>query len=92
MHYKSASSVGVVSTPEEDEKCIHKHRWSMEDPCENDWIYSRNVKISHSTYVSQKERKLFYRKANGDCNCILLYDGKADMLLAPSGALVVIMV
>ena len=76
--------VELVSTPEEDEKCIHKHRWSMEDPCENDWIYSRNVKISHSTYVTQKERKLFYRKANGDCNCILLYDGKADMLLYSS--------
>ena len=42
------------------------------------------VNIAHSTFVTKKERTIFYRRAIGDCNCIILYDGKDDMLLPVS--------
>ena len=34
--------------------------------------------------MTKKERTIFYRRAIGDCNCIILYDGKDDMLLPVS--------
>ena len=74
----------LISKPQNGEKCIHGHQWSDEDPREKKWIYSTHVKIAHSTYVKKRERKVFYKKTIGTCTCILLYDGKVDMLLPVS--------
>ena len=76
--------IELISKPDVDEKCDHKNNWSLEDPRAKDWVYSRNVNISHSTYVKEQQRTVFYRRTTGDCNCILLYDGKSDMLLPVS--------
>ena len=76
-----ADLIELVSKPDGDEMCGHKNKWSAEDPRQNGWIYSTNVNISHSNYVAKKVRTVFYRRTTGACDCILLYDGKADMLL-----------
>ena len=45
-------------------------------------------KIAHSSYVAKKERKAYFRKTLGSCDCKLLYNGSDDMLLSSStGAL-----
>ena len=76
--------IELVSKHDDDEMCHHKNKWSAEDPRQNGWIYSSNVNISHSNYVAKKERTVFYRRTTGACDCILPYDGKADMLLPVS--------
>ena len=57
---------------------------NTDDPRERGRVYSKKVNLAHSTYVAKKERTLFYRRTVGDCNCILLYDGKKDLLLPVS--------
>ena len=53
-----------------DGLCQHQNSWSKDDPVERGWIFSRNVKIFHSTYVKKKQRAVFYRKTTGGCDCI----------------------
>ena len=51
-------------------------------------IFSENIEIAHSSYVAKKERKAYFRKTLGSCDCKLLYNGSDDMLLSSStGAL-----
>ena len=73
--------IELVSKPEDDAKCQHANGWSADDPVEKGWIYTNRVNIVHSSFVVKKLRTMFYRKTIGDCECILLYDGKTDMLL-----------
>ena len=71
----------LVSQPEEGAKCDHGNEWSLDDPIGKEWKYTSNVNIVHSTYVLERKRTLYYRRTTGDCKCILIYDGKPDMLL-----------
>ena len=79
-----ADLIELISEPDDDEMCQHKNKWSEEGPRKNGWIYSTDVNISHSNYVAPKVRTAFYRRTTGECNCILPYDGKAEMLLKVS--------
>ena len=45
------------------QKCLeHGNEWSDDDPVESGWWFSDNVTISHTTFVRQKERKIYFRK------------------------------
>ena len=69
-----------------DEKCLeHGNEWSDDDPVENGWWFSNNIKISHTSLVRQKERKIYYRKTE-NCDCIKLYEGDEDFLIRIGGS------
>ena len=53
--------INLTSKPKENVTCPHGNKWNENDPVENEWVYSRKVKIAHSSYVEQKERTVFYR-------------------------------
>ena len=69
------------ATADSNSKCEHDNGWSHEDPIEKNWIYSSNVQIFHSTYIAKRKRSVYFRKTDGACNCIHLYDGKMDLLM-----------
>ena len=71
-----------ISSPTADQKCCHGNFWNQDDPRGYNWIFSNNIKIAHSTYVSKKERKLYYRKTLASCKCRLLYNGSDDLFVA----------
>ena len=50
----------LVPKPCEGEVCPHGNLWNQEDPIENAWIYSSKIKIAHSKFIEDKERKVFY--------------------------------
>ena len=74
----------LISSPRDGEKCSHGHSWSVEDPKMLGWIYSKKVRISHSNFVTERDRTVYYRKTTSTCNCKLLYDGASDLLLPVS--------
>ena len=74
----------LISIPKSGEKCDHNNPWSEEDPIKNEWIYSKNAKIAHTNFVIPVERKVYYRKTTGSCDCINIYNGECDMLLPTS--------
>ena len=70
----------------EGQKCIkHGNEWSDVDPVEMDWWFSNNIKISHTSFVKQRERKIFYRKTD-KCTCKKLYEGDEDFLIRVGGS------
>ena len=61
--------------------CIeHGNQWDPRCPIENNWIYSENVKIAHSTFVERQPRKMYFCPTVSKCKCRLGYDGEEDML------------
>ena len=75
-----------ISIPTTDEKCSHGFLWSQDDPRVHNWIFSNNIKIAHTSFVSKKERKMYYRRTLGSCNCKLLYNGSDDLFVRSSRA------
>ena len=68
------------------QKCLeHGNEWSDDDPVENGWWFSNNIKISHTSFVRQKERTIYYRKTE-TCDCIKLYEGDEDFLIRIGGS------
>ena len=54
------------------QKCSsHGNEWSDENPVEMDWCFSDQVKIAHTSFAKQRERKVYFRKAV-KCDCKLL--------------------
>lgn len=53
--------VKLTSVVKQNEKCSHGNNWDQDDPVKNEWIYSKKVKIAHSSYVENKERTVYYR-------------------------------
>ena len=53
----------LISIPKNGEKCVHNNPWSEEDLVENEWIYYKNAKISHTNFVTpvgRKNLKIFF--------------------------------
>ena len=68
------------------QKCSsHGNEWSDENPVEMDWCFSDQVKIAHTSFVKQRERKVYFRKAV-KCDCKLLYEGDEDFLVRVGGS------
>ena len=68
------------------QKCVeHGNEWSDDDPVEKGWWFSNNVKISHTSFVRQRERKIYYRKTE-KCDCKKLYEGDEDFLIRIGGS------
>ena len=62
------------------QKCSsHGNEWSDENPVEMDWCFSDQVKIAHTSFAKQRERKVYFRKAV-KCDCKLLYEGVSRQL------------
>ena len=51
--------------PKKGGVCPHNKPWDESDPIERDWIYSSDVKIAHSTYIEDRERRAYYRSELG---------------------------
>ena len=51
-----------ISKPRTDEKCLHGFTWSQDDPRAHNWIFSENIKIAHSSYVTKKKEKPVFKK------------------------------
>ena len=63
------------------QKCSsHGNEWSDENPVEMDWCFSDQVKIAHTSFAKQRERKVYFRKAV-KCDCKLLYEGDENFLV-----------
>ena len=66
----------------------HNNPWSTEEPVAAGWSFSDNVIISHSKFVTKKERKVFFRCTQGEkCKCKLFYEGEDDFLLRIGGSI-----
>ena len=66
----------------------HNNPWSTEEPVAAGWSFSNNVIISHSKFVTKKERRVFFRCTEGvKCKCKLFYEGEDDFLLRIGGSI-----
>ena len=64
-----------------------KNEWSREDPITQNWCFSDKIKLAHSSPVTKKDRKVYFRKTeNETCDCRLLYKGDEDFLLRIGGS------
>ena len=50
-----------------------------------DWCFSDQVKIAHTSFAKQRERKVYFRKVV-KCDCKLLYEGDEDFLVRVGGS------
>ena len=73
-----------ISCPNSDAKCSHGNNWCTDDPRDHNWVFSTDIKIAHSSFVSRKERKEYFRKTLGSCHCILMYNGADDLFVRSS--------
>ena len=68
------------------QKCSsHGNEWSDENPVEMDWCFSVQVKIAHTSFAKQRERKVYFRKVV-KCDCKLLYEGDENFLVRVGGS------
>ena len=80
--------IHFVDEVNEGQTCLkHNNEWSREDPITQNWCFSDKIKLAHSSPVTKKDRKVYFRKTeNEKCDCRLHYKGDEDFLLRIGGS------
>ena len=81
-HYNFYACVGIKLCEILGDHCIHGNFWDSQNPVDKNWIASENsvIILKGSTAIHDKQRKVYYRPAIGECSCKLQYDGQEHLL------------
>ena len=83
LHEAGEQSLPDILVPgyNPDQRCKHGNAFSSENPIFSGWVASSEViAYKYSVTITSATRKLYYRPAQGGCNCRSFYNGQNDLL------------